>query len=57
MELFNQALKFLSDNPEIAALAGGALIELITRKIPGAITFLHAISKLLDLLPGLKNKK
>ena len=57
MEKLNLILAWASAHPEISALILGTAIELITRKIPGSITFLHALSKVLDKVPGLENKK
>ena len=56
MDNFAKALNWALANPEIS---GGLLligVEFLSRKIPGSITFLHLLSKVLDKIPGLKNK-
>lgn len=57
MEILNKLLALASAHPELTALILSMGMELLTRKIPGSITFLHALSKLLDKVPGLENKK
>lgn len=57
MEILNKLLALAGAHPELTALLLGAGVELLSRKIPGSITFLHALSKILDKIPGLENKK
>ena len=56
MDKIQPIIAWLLANPEIS---GGLLligVEFLSRKIPGSITFLHLLSKVLDKIPGLKNK-
>ena len=56
MEYFNLVLTWAVAHPEISGALLLATIELVSRKVPGTITFLHALSKVLDMIPGLKNR-
>lgn len=56
MEYANIILKWASEHPEITGALLLAGVELISRKVPGTITFLHVLSKVLDMIPGLKNR-
>lgn len=57
MDKFKPLLDWAATHPEALIAAGAFAIEILTRKLPGTITALHMLSKILDKVPGLENKK